>query len=283
MAEKSKVSERIVEIDQCFGVSGQTLAVNGRVLIAEGVLTKSCRSGIKARQFFLFNDILVRTEWEWRPWYVVPCVGRCTGPSWSRTSSTGHSASSPLRRSASGCWRKGRGRPSTAGSSTPERSHSRSTPRLEERKLSGSMRSTGWVVRVVRCESCEMWECECCEMWELWDVRVWELWECELMLILTTGQCTTRLLARRDKSPCREFAPLLQPSSSSSSCSSCHLPFSLLVRRRHCKRCGRLTCSECSSNRVLLPSRHNKPLRVCLACYTVLRDIKGDSHWQWSY
>ena len=62
MAEKSKVSERIVEIDQCFGVSGQTLAVNGRVLIAEGVLTKSCRSGIKARQFFLFNDILVRTE-----------------------------------------------------------------------------------------------------------------------------------------------------------------------------------------------------------------------------
>ena len=164
MAEKSKVSERIVEIDQCFGVSGQTLAVNGRVLIAEGVLTKSCRSGIKARQFFLFNDILVRTEWEWRPWYVVPCVGRCTGPSWSRTSSTGHSASSPLRRSASGCWRKGRGRPSTAGSSTPERSHSRSTPRLEERKLSGSMRSTGWVVRVVRCESCE--SCESCEMWE---------------------------------------------------------------------------------------------------------------------
>ena len=59
MAEKSKVCERIAEIDGCFGVSGQTLAVKGRVLIAEGVLTKSCRSGVKARQFFLFNDILV--------------------------------------------------------------------------------------------------------------------------------------------------------------------------------------------------------------------------------
>ena len=46
------------------GVSGQTLAVKGRVLIAEGVLTKSCRSGIKARQFFLFNDILVRSQSE---------------------------------------------------------------------------------------------------------------------------------------------------------------------------------------------------------------------------
>ena len=31
----------------------------GRVLLAEGVLTKSCRTGVKPRQFFLFNDILV--------------------------------------------------------------------------------------------------------------------------------------------------------------------------------------------------------------------------------
>ena len=29
MGEKSKISERIVEIDQCFGVSGQTLATRG--------------------------------------------------------------------------------------------------------------------------------------------------------------------------------------------------------------------------------------------------------------
>ena len=59
MAERSKVSQRILEIDQCFGLTGQALAVPGRVLIAEGVLTKSCRTGIKPRQFFLFNDILV--------------------------------------------------------------------------------------------------------------------------------------------------------------------------------------------------------------------------------
>ena len=59
MGDKSKVSGRITEIDQCFGLTGQALAVPGRVLIAEGVLTKSCRTGIKPRQFFLFNDILV--------------------------------------------------------------------------------------------------------------------------------------------------------------------------------------------------------------------------------
>ena len=31
----------------------------GRVLVAEGVLTKACRTGVKPRQFFLFNDLLV--------------------------------------------------------------------------------------------------------------------------------------------------------------------------------------------------------------------------------
>lgn len=37
----------------------QPLAVPGRVLVGEGVLTKVCRKRPKARQFFLFNDILV--------------------------------------------------------------------------------------------------------------------------------------------------------------------------------------------------------------------------------
>ncbi|XP_046999172.1 pleckstrin homology domain-containing family F member 2 isoform X2 [Schistocerca americana] len=52
-------ARRIAMVESCFGSSGQPLAVPGRVLVGEGVLTKMCRKKPKARQFFLFNDILV--------------------------------------------------------------------------------------------------------------------------------------------------------------------------------------------------------------------------------
>ncbi|KAL0869728.1 hypothetical protein ABMA27_005965 [Loxostege sticticalis] len=52
-------ARRIAMVENCFGSSGQPLAEQGRVLVGEGVLTKMCRKKPKARQFFLFNDILV--------------------------------------------------------------------------------------------------------------------------------------------------------------------------------------------------------------------------------
>lgn len=52
-------AQRIATVENCFGSSGQPLAVPSRVLVGEGVLTKMCRKKPKPRQFFLFNDILV--------------------------------------------------------------------------------------------------------------------------------------------------------------------------------------------------------------------------------
>lgn len=52
-------TRRIAMVENCFGSSGEPLAIPGRVLVGEGVLTKMCRKRPKSRQFFLFNDILV--------------------------------------------------------------------------------------------------------------------------------------------------------------------------------------------------------------------------------
>uniref|UniRef100_A0A1A9ULM8 FYVE-type domain-containing protein n=1 Tax=Glossina austeni TaxID=7395 RepID=A0A1A9ULM8_GLOAU len=52
-------TRRIALVESCFGSSGVPLAISGRVLVGEGVLTKMCRKRPKSRQFFLFNDILV--------------------------------------------------------------------------------------------------------------------------------------------------------------------------------------------------------------------------------
>ena len=43
-------SRRINNVEKCFGASGQPLAVSGRVLVGEGVLTKLCRKKPKPRQ-----------------------------------------------------------------------------------------------------------------------------------------------------------------------------------------------------------------------------------------
>ncbi|XP_053304904.1 pleckstrin homology domain-containing family F member 1 [Spea bombifrons] len=52
-------AQRIATVESCFGTSGQPLAMPGRVLVGEGVLTKECRKKPKPRIFFLFSDILV--------------------------------------------------------------------------------------------------------------------------------------------------------------------------------------------------------------------------------
>ncbi|CAH2324276.1 pleckstrin homology domain-containing family F member 1 [Pelobates cultripes] len=52
-------TQRIAAVESCFGASGQPLAMPGRVLVGEGILTKECRKKPKPRIFFLFTDILV--------------------------------------------------------------------------------------------------------------------------------------------------------------------------------------------------------------------------------
>uniref|UniRef100_A0A336LL81 CSON013644 protein n=1 Tax=Culicoides sonorensis TaxID=179676 RepID=A0A336LL81_CULSO len=71
--------------------------------------------------------------------------------------------------------------------------------------------------------------------------------------------------------------------------------FTLLTRRHHCRRCGRVVCHTCSSKRVLIPELYADVLvRACNDCYyqmelekdimkkSSISDSTTDDHWQFT-
>jgi FYVE/RhoGEF/PH domain-containing protein 5/6 len=70
-------------------------------------------------------------------------------------------------------------------------------------------------------------------------------------------------------------APVWVPDERVTMCQRCHHDFSLLVRRHHCRACGKVICALCSANRAPLEYRNHEPSRVCDLCYDEL--IKDES------
>ena len=53
-------------------------------------------------------------------------------------------------------------------------------------------------------------------------------------------------------------------------CIECKKPFSVLLRKYHCKNCGQAVCSQCSARAALLPQLgYSKQQRVCLSCFSL--------------
>ena len=63
-------------------------------------------------------------------------------------------------------------------------------------------------------------------------------------------------------------APLWTSDHSASHCTVCAAAFTFFNRRHHCRQCGVLVCSSCSSRKLLLPAIHPTDMqRVCDKCY----------------
>uniref|UniRef100_F6XJ86 Lateral signaling target protein 2 homolog n=1 Tax=Monodelphis domestica TaxID=13616 RepID=F6XJ86_MONDO len=66
----------------------------------------------------------------------------------------------------------------------------------------------------------------------------------------------------------REEPPAWVPDQACLHCMACQTPFSFTRRRHHCRSCGKIFCSRCSSRSVPLPwFGYMKPVRVCAHCY----------------
>lgn len=55
-------------------------------------------------------------------------------------------------------------------------------------------------------------------------------------------------------------------------CFACRTPFSLTVRRHHCRNCGQIFCQQCSSKECAIPKFGiEKMVRVCDQCYDIVQ------------
>ncbi|KAF7706991.1 RUN and FYVE domain-containing protein 1 [Silurus meridionalis] len=59
-------------------------------------------------------------------------------------------------------------------------------------------------------------------------------------------------------------------------CKQCLKEFSIARRKHHCRNCGDIYCSSCSSNELALPS-YPRPVRVCDVCHSLLLQRSSSS------
>ncbi|XP_011239026.1 lateral signaling target protein 2 homolog isoform X4 [Mus musculus] len=65
-----------------------------------------------------------------------------------------------------------------------------------------------------------------------------------------------------------EDPPEWVPDEACGFCTSCKAPFTVIRRKHHCRSCGKIFCSRCSSHSAPLPRYGQvKPVRVCTHCY----------------
>ena len=68
-----------------------------------------------------------------------------------------------------------------------------------------------------------------------------------------------------------DFLPQESPWTENDQCLECGLKFGLTNRKHHCRHCGRILCSKCSSKEMPIGKfGQTKPVRVCEVCYDVL-------------
>ena len=70
-------------------------------------------------------------------------------------------------------------------------------------------------------------------------------------------------------------APVWVPDTASSTCQECRVRFSFVVRKHHCRACGRLLCARCSQHQAALHYLGGTLGRVCQPCHREIQNNKS--------
>ena len=72
-------------------------------------------------------------------------------------------------------------------------------------------------------------------------------------------------------------APVWIPDRRVTMCQNCAVEFTVLVRRHHCRACGKVVCATCSANKAPLRYRDYEAARVCDDCFEFLERGKKEA------
>lgn len=71
--------------------------------------------------------------------------------------------------------------------------------------------------------------------------------------------------------------PMLIRSDSVTKCMECGSQFTMVRRKHHCRACGAVVCSKCSSFKASLAYESGKSVRVCRTCHTTLQELSSST------
>ncbi|MFH4975765.1 hypothetical protein AB6A40_002474 [Gnathostoma spinigerum] len=81
-------------------------------------------------------------------------------------------------------------------------------------------------------------------------------------------RCVHDILTKGGKKAATDHAAVWIPDCEATKCMACErTEFTVLQRRHHCRSCGNVVCSGCSSHNFRLPGLGKRPVRVCDKCY----------------
>ncbi|XP_071537889.1 pleckstrin homology domain-containing family F member 2 isoform X3 [Panulirus ornatus] len=93
------------------------------------------------------------------------------------------------------------------------------------------------------------------------------------------SKCVSDLLRKSGKKAAENHAAVWVPDSETQVCMHCKkTQFTLINRRHHCRKCGKVVCGPCSSKKVMLVHQSSKPLRVCLTCHDEMSSAQSQTN-----
>ncbi|KJE91123.1 hypothetical protein CAOG_08593 [Capsaspora owczarzaki ATCC 30864] len=243
---------KLVEIQSSLVGQPLNLVVLGRVLIREGKLRKMCRKGLKPRVLFLFNDLLLHVS-------PQPSTG---APLYAL-----HLAL-PLNK--------------MKVRSIENEAQEHAFQILSQKK--------SFTLQAKSAEEKAAWVKDITTAMEALEERTRNPGGTNSGLIPIPNASTPDNGGREGQSADKggslmgiglqdvvgaTEAPVWVPDSGATMCMECAAEFNIVRRRHHCRNCGRVFCSTCTSYSVMLSYRDNKPSRVCRECYVKISPQAG--------